>query len=211
MTNQNKYSRLLHIATIFCFLLPFFYNGCNMVSAADKKKAEDKRIQDSIENVCRSIDSLNALKSYADFIKSDTAQNDTIKKQILKVISDTADKKSQYLSEEVAKEYKFLKPILIPNENIHTGLATVIDTFPYITNFSIFISLLLLIISLTIKFIDVNSKKSIGLLDILSLIFLSITQSGFFTSQTLWGFGVCLTVLILLTIYDLYLIWLEKH
>ena len=219
MTNQNKYSRLLHIATIFCFLLPFFQTGCNWgPSAAERRAAENKRIQDSIENAQKYSDStdLNLNNSHDTIEQSDTPQVDTVNEQVSINNADTVhkkvDKKSDYLSEEIVKKYEFLSPILIPKEDIHTGLATVIDIIPYIPQFSIFISFVLLIISFIIKFVDVESKKTfIGLLDSLALIFLVITQSAFIFSETLWGYWVCLTALFLLTIYDLYLIWLDKR
>jgi len=215
MTNQNKYSRLIHIVTMLSFLLPFFFNGCGQ-TAAKKKKAEDKRIQDSIENAQKYFDSTHVNLNQPDTIRQiKISQVDTVKKQMSTNHADTiknnADKKSEYLSEEISKKYSFLSSILIPKADIHTGLATVIDTFRYINYFAIFISLLLLIISLTIKFVDVDAKKAIGLLDTIALIFLAITQSAFITSETLWGYWVCLTALICLTVYDLYLILLDKR
>src|SRR5688572_25207468 len=55
----TNYSIPLHIATLFCFLLPFFYSGCSP-SAEEKKKAEEKRVQDSIELAEQLIDSIES-------------------------------------------------------------------------------------------------------------------------------------------------------
>jgi hypothetical protein len=100
--------------------------------------------------------------------------------------------------------------VLVPKENTYTGIAAVIDTAAYLFYFAIFLSFLLLIISLVIKFMEANARKTIVLLNTLALVslFFSVHFSGY--SERLWGFWTALSFMVLLTAYDVALIIIAR-
>jgi hypothetical protein len=193
-----NFSKRLHFATLCCFLLPFFYyTGCGP-SAAEKEAqaaAQAQVIHDSLAAVeaaeqeandtkiinSNSVLPNNAAISTVDTIReSNSAQTDTSKEQTKELQettnTDKPDKKNESSSEQIAKEYPLLQPLLIPKTDVHTGLAAVIDVFPFLMANGVFNALLLLIISLTIKHIEPEARKSIALLNVLALLSLCFSM-----------------------------------
>lgn len=226
MTKHFKYSKGLHWATLCCFLFPFFYTGCG--PSAGEKAAKEKATQDSSAlyqtviapetNNADTAQQEGALTKSVDTIVEKTiSQIDPSKEPVPSLHPETTasepEKESKNPSEKISNKFPFLKPFLIPKSDTYTGIATVIDTISFITFLAVFISFFFLIISLAIKFIEVSAKKTIAFLDILALIFLFISQPFSLggDNEKLWGFWVALTFVFSLTIYDLYLIKLNRH
>lgn len=207
MTKHYKYSRSLHWVTLCCFLFPFFYTGCG--PSAEEKLAMEKTKQDSI-----SADSIQQggiyTKSVDTIIQKNITQVNTSKEQgqslSLQVDNPPSSGKTTItLSQNISNKNSFLRSLLIPKADTYTGIATVMDIIPYTSFLAIFISLLFLIISLVVKFIDKGAKKAIVLLDFIALIFLCISEPFSLGSEKLWGFWVAVTFTLALTIYDLYI------
>jgi len=211
MTKHLKFSKRLHWATLCCFLLPFFYTGCGL-SSEEKARAEKSK-QDSIAAATVNVN--NTLIKPADTtIQNNIPQKDTSNTQVSIVHPDTttskSEKESKSPSEKISTKFEFLRPLLIPKEDTYTGLATVIDSVPFICFFSVFICLLFLVISLTVKFIDLSARKTIVLLDTFASIFFFIARPYSWDSEKLWGYWVALAFITVLTIYDFYIIKLSR-
>ena len=232
MTKHFKFSKRLHLATLCCFLFPFFYTGCG--SSAKEKAAHEKYIQDSIaaqesnaieEAILAAVVKDSAFIQPVDtIIQNNILQTDTSYTQTLISQPDSStfkkETESKSYSETISTKFEFLRPLLIPKEDTYTGLATVIDSIQLIYFFSTFICFLFLLISLVVKFIDLNAIKTILLLETFALIFLYIAPGIYsvvitggtietFWGLRIWGYWVALTFILALTIYDFYIIRLS--
>jgi len=94
----------------------------------------------------------------------------------------------------------------ISKKDTFSGLAMLIDCASYIVFFSIFLYVLLSILSLTIKYLASNGTKIIALLDVLSLFFLAISRPVGLFDNRLWGFWIAIILLSTLTILDIYIL-----
>jgi hypothetical protein len=99
-----------------------------------------------------------------------------------------------------------LQPILIPDGNTFSGLAMLIDCAGYIIFFSIFLYVLLSILSLLIKYLESERTKIIILLDVLALFFLMISKPFELLNEMLWGYWVSIILFSALTNIDLYIL-----
>ena len=192
-------------------MLPFFYfNGCG--PSPEEKAAHEKAKQDSIaaankykesglqENTTKTKDTIgnvsiaNTDTSNVNVPPADTENHNTL-----------PTKDAGTPSEKLIEKQPLLKHILIPKEYTHTGLAVIVDSFMIVIFSALFISFFLLIISLVIKFMERDARKTIVMLDIFAAFFLLISAPYSWDSKTLWGFWVCFTVIIILSIYDLWI------
>jgi hypothetical protein len=242
MTKHFRYSKIFHVVAMCCFLLPFFhYTGCGASKVELEKKEKTKQdsiqLSDSLAGVAvagskhtnqdtisiRETEKLNTIRQEnikinpLDTIVQNT-QVDTLNKQsatMQKDTTSTAENEDETPSKKFSSKFPFFRPILIPSTDTYTGIATVIDSVPYLIFFSSFVSFLLLTIGLMVKYIEIDARKTIFLLDISALICLIISIPPileFFGSfEKLWGFWTCVTILSLLAIYDLYMIKLYKQ
>ncbi len=239
MILTNKLSKAFHYLTLSSFLLPFFYDGCGPDAGGqpygpgfgpspEEKFAMEKAKSDSILAIKKdsletfkfviinNTDDTNAEDEKVKWISNENIINDYVSnsKQIYTKIEnnsgyDSDDKTG--LSQRLSKRFPFIAPILISREYTRTGLGMVIDTVPYLSIFSIFIALLLICISLLIKFIEKSAQVTIVILELISLIALFITQPVYFiTYAKLWGFWVATTLACILVIYDLFVIIMNK-
>ena len=225
MTKHFKFSKRLHLATLCCFLFPFFYIGCD--SGAKEKAAHEKYKQDSIaaqdsiayeevdklasENKAAVVKDSALIKPVDTIIQNNTLQTDTSYTQTLISQPDSStfkkETESKSYSQTISTKFEFLRPLLNPTEDTYTGLATVIDSIQLIYFFSTFICFLFLLISLVVKFIDLKAIKTILLLETFALIFLFIAET--YWGLKIWGYWVALTFILALTIYDFYIIRLS--
>lgn len=216
MTKHFKFSKRLHWATLCCFLFPFFYTGCG--PSAGEKAAMEKVKQDSIATATIKTETSLPDSTSNKLVETaipNIAQVDTLKEQESSMQLDTTASKteneSKTPSQRISNKLTFLQPLLIPKSDTYSGIATVIDSIPYIIYFAIFIAFLFLIISLIVKFIDIHARKTIALLDTFALIFFCISRPYSWDSERLWGFWVAAAFTFALTIYDFYLIKLSKN
>jgi hypothetical protein len=206
MTKHQKISRIFHCVTLCCFLLPFFYTGCRQ--NAEENATYSKEIQDSIEFKA------NHTSPYTqDSVSEQTGDTitDTVSTQLSETTVSNSKSESFTPSQDISKKYMFLRPFLVSKEKTFSGIAIIIDSVLIIPYFAVFISFLILLIGLTIKFIDRNARKGIVLLDFLSLIFLFFSQPYSLISEKLWGFWIAIIFILVLTVYDIVSIRLDKH
>ena len=209
MTKQFKISRRLHLATICCFLLPFFYTGCG---ATEEEKAEEEKVEhDSIPTLTNQTSTtfqdsfMN--KSIDSVSEKNFAQIDTTKTQTESIEPDTfKTKKEESPSEQIINKFTFLRPVLMPAKYTYSGLGTIINTTPYIRFFTIVISFLILLLCFVVKFIDKKALKTIVLLEILVFVFLIISKPHSWDFNILWGFWVTVVFSFALTLYDIYIL-----
>jgi hypothetical protein len=198
MKNNLLYSKLIHALLIMSFILPFFYTGCEkkeeIVTASENRF---NGIDTSISNTEANTDTSSILINESINTNTDTRQN-----------NNNNDESS--FSEELSKNNKLLKFILTPNENTYTGFGTIVDTFPYFSFFSITISFIILLITFINKIIESNHTKSIVLNEVISLIFLIITNKGVFAEKKLYGFWITIILFAIIIFYDYYLLTTKR-
>lgn len=206
MTKHQKYSRILHWVTLCCFLLPFFYTGCRQ--NIEENPTPGKVIQDSIE-----FKANQTITSTQDSVFEQSADTtpDTLSTQLSDTTVCNSKNESFTPSQEISSKYKFLRPFLVSREKTFSGVAIIIDSILIIPYFAVFISFLLLIIGLAVKFIDRNAHKVIVLLDFLALISLFFSKPYSLISEKLWGFWIALILVLVLTVYDIVSIRFNKH
>ncbi len=225
-TLNNKYSRILHILTILCFLLPFFYRSCGP-SASEKRRAEEKKLEliaaeDSIlqskgSSISTAEEEKLELIAAEDSVFQSESSSTSPENQEVDLSENTTspdghdtniEKEDEFFtSKKLTDKFPFLKIILLPKEDTYTGLGAIVNAYPYVSYFATFISFLLLIISLTVKFIEVAARKTVILLEIIAIIFqfFAYQESEAIIAvynKTLWGYWVCLGFLFLLITYD---------
>ena len=194
MINHLKYSKGLHILILCCFLLPFFHASCE--DELQEEMAETEMIM--AEQVAKD----DTVISVTD---SDNVAEENISLPTPASTNNSSKNKDDLSSHKIVDKVPILKPILTPDKDIYTGLATVIDSFPWIIFMSTPIAFLFLIVNLTVKIIDKNARRTIIFLDILAFGFLLIAHSLSLGSERLWGVWVTISLIGILTIYDIYI------
>lgn len=204
-----KYSRFIHVLVLCTFFLPFFYTGCGGPSAEEKLKAEDQRKADSIAGT-------------SDILISDTFYNDSSNESIteLDTTNDTTpfiakqdtskNDKEKSISQQIVEAYPIFKIFLNPKPNIYRGIGTTINVFPYFFLFGTFLSLLFLLVSFLVKFLEKNAQKTILVLEVIAFIFLYNASSYDYWGEKLWGYWVSFTAIILLILFDFYMWWKNR-
>lgn len=210
-----KYSRFLHVLVLFTFFLPFFYSGCGGSGAEEKAKQEAKHQADSIAEVTREMDSLVSL--YPDTFQANISYNtdsttvsdsiDTIAKdnQVFNYLND-----DENLSLTIIKKFPILKPLLNPEQNVYTGLGTVINLFPLMFLFGAFLSMLFLLSGFVVKFLEKTALKTILFLEVIAALFLYNAAPLDVWGEKLWGYWVGLTSILILILFDFYIWWQQR-
>lgn len=197
MERPLLFSRLLQFSIVLSFLLPFFFVGCEKsdesATAADTTIAVDTLQVIPSNSATHSSDSLSAkMNETKDSIQ--TTSNDTIDE----------NKKESTFSEELIVEHEWLRPFLMPDRGVFTGLGLVVNVIIQSIFFTIIFAFVLILIGLSIKFLEKSAIKSQILLNILALVLLFLYTPDIFSVQRLWGFGVCISLLVLTIAVDVY-------
>lgn len=212
MKKHYRISRILNLAIILCFLMPFFYTGCGPSKA--ELEAKEKWQSDSIASIANTITD-TIIENKKDNLNQDSIakiDDDAEKRMSEELSSSNSDNDSENttVSAKISRQMPFLKPILVSNDDTYSGLALVIDSSSLIGYMSVSVSLLLLIISVLAKLIDQQSIKIITLLDFSSFVLLIVSQPISFQFERLWGFYVTLIFSLILVFYDLYILKLKS-
>lgn len=195
MKKLLKYSKFLHWITFLCLCLPFFYTGCEK-----KVDAVAVEVGQQIE-----VDSTSANFEKVDTVSITTKTTNRPQKSGENIES-KIEEKEETLSETLSKDYNFLQPILVSKKDTFSGLAMLIDSGSNVVFFSIFLYVLLSILSLTIKYLESNAIKTIALLDVLSLFFLAISKPISLFDNKLWGLWIAIILFSAITILDIYIL-----
>jgi uncharacterized membrane protein len=181
--------------------LPFFYDSCSNEKKPENISADsaavvipvDTLIEDSILQNNNSTDSTK-------LISIDTT------------VLEPTNQKDEFLSETIIKKSPILKLILTPNKNTYTGLATIINTIPFVSLFASTITLLLLLIGLLSKLIDKKAIKIFLILEICAATFLFIASPYMiFDYEILWVYWMCMVCIIVLILIDAYILYKQKR
>jgi len=198
MKKDLLFSKLIHALLIMSFILPFFFTGCE----------QKEEIVTASENEFYKIDSSNSITD-ANADTSSILINESINTNT-ETRENNNDNDESSFSEELSKNNKLLEFILTPNENTYTGFGTIVDTFPYFSFFSITISFIILLITFISKIIESNHTKSIVLNEVISLIFLIMTNKGVFAEKKLYGFWITIILFVIIIFYDYYLLTTKR-
>ncbi len=214
MKKQTTYSKILHIIVLLCFLLPFFYTGCG--PSKEEKAQREKAKQDSVEALQKAgLGAITDKTSTKDSLQHDSVVEPrmTLMDEVSKPIENTSieNAEEKRLSEVISDNYPFLRPILIPKPDTFTGLGEVINSVYYIPFYAILISFLLLLLGLLIKFIDKHATLTLIILDFLALVFLYFSRTPTFVCDVLWGYWVTFSFIVLLLLYDTFIILKNKR
>jgi|GEM_PF-2284345 hypothetical protein len=199
MKKLSNYSKKIHVVAICCFLLPFFYVGCD----DDKKK-----VIETADTVSATVlaDSIAEKQEDSSVVIQDTIIEQTV---IIDTVTtqENDEEKSDLISIQISKKYTFLQPILVSNNNnTFSGIATVIDGLYRTPFFATFLSFLFLLLGLLLKFIEPQATKAISLMNIIAFAALTISVPMALYSERLWGYYVALIVVGILMILDLYIL-----
>lgn len=219
MKKTIRISRYVQLLLLVSFFLPFFPKSC----APSAQELEANAIADSTHyadsvkkaNPGANIDSILNIKDTVSYRHEDkisgkntTSGLDSSAISNIAVKNDSTKPKKESesddnsLSEKLSKKSKLLKAILRPGSSI-TGIGYVLDLFQlYLCGFGIITAFLLWIISLIIKYKDFNNI--LLLINTLALILILFTDPVVFLmgSNGLYGYWICVTLGMLLIIYD---------
>jgi hypothetical protein len=182
--------------TFLCLCLPFFYTGCNKAEAPVTETIQ-------IDSTSLNIEKVDTVGINNKVTNESTKSIDNAESEIVE--------KEETLSETLSQDYTVLKPILVSKKNTFSGLAILIDSGSYIIFFSLFIYVLLSILSLTIKYLDSSGIKTIVLLEVLALFFLVISRPIGIFDDKLWGLWVEIILFSIVTILDVYILIKYHH
>ncbi len=211
-----KYSRLLHVLVLCTFFLPFFYTGCGGPSAEEKAKLEAQHQADSITKITYKIDSLATINPDTFEIQTpltETNNIDTaaIENNLKENNADNSNDKEENLSTTLTKKYPILKIFLNPEPNIYTGIGMSINVLPFVFQFGTFLSLLFLIISLVVKYLEKSVLKTILFLEMIAAFFLYNSFILFdLSGEKLCGYWVGLASIFILILFDFYVWWQQR-
>jgi hypothetical protein len=205
MKNQiesPKFSKMLHFAVILCFALPFFFHeGCQNTSiSGDTTQANDSIALDSSANI---NDTTTLAETPADSIVN--VPTDSINISTDNQSADTvAAGQDMIKQKDDFRESGAWKLFFEPKKDHYSGLGEVYMNLYFFRYTSISLAFILIILCLVIKFMESEARKSIILLDALSLIALLIYSPAAEKFDRLWGFWVVLILLTSLIAVDIY-------
>ncbi len=197
MKRPLLFSRLLQFSIVLSFLLPFFFVGCEK-SGESATAADSTAIADTLhvmpsDSTAHSTDSSSATISE---LKDSTqpATNDTIYE----------NQKESTFSEELINEDEWLGPFLMPESGVFTGMGLIVNVIKPSLFINIIFAFFLILIGLSIKFLEKSAIRTQLLINFLAIIFLFLYTPDVFGVHRLWGFGVCLMLLVLTIALDAY-------
>jgi hypothetical protein len=200
MIQNFSYSIKLNAAALFCFLLPFFYTGCE--STTETATSDSTAVQ--VEEPPLPQNSITDTSSSLDSTKLASAKDTTTDTTAKQKDSTTTDPNN--VAQIVSEKYPILAPLLVPKPDTFTGVAMVINDVVFFSYYALVLCFLLLLISLCIKFIEPQARKSILLVETIALIALMLSTPVSINSKTLWGYWVSLFVVLCLVAYDVYIV-----
>ena len=193
MKNKTAFSKWLQVLVLLTFLLPFFPKGCG-----PRKSGEEAPRADSIVVATKTTSENVTVNSKQ--LSIDTTNINTVNVKATPAATNENKADDESLSEKITKKYKFLTPVLLPSGN-YSGIGYTIDSAYYFMLFGTGLGFLLLIIGLIVKLKDYNSIYH--LVNDMALIFLLLANGpDIFFQSKLWGYWVCLTLVIIMVVYD---------
>jgi hypothetical protein len=206
MKQLHFYSITLHFATLCCFFLPFFYTGCG-----EEKTPETTRVDTTAASTRDSL--LSSKPTPKDTTQKMTSSpEDSVPKFSASSKQDSAIKAANDnddLSLKICLKLPFLRPFLVSKPDTYSGIALVINMSQYFIYYAIVFSVLLLLLSLLIKYIEPSARFSILLLEGISLICLFFSEANALESKELWGYWVAFSCLFVLAFLDGYILRLS--
>jgi len=195
MNKSLLYSRILQFSIVLSFLLPFFFVGC------EQKADESAAIVDSTATVEDTFtkDLSRALTDSAAIVPSQ-------KTEVISVDPDAnlSKENEKSFSKELTHNYPWLSPVLTPSHDVFTGIALVINLSREAIFFNIFFAFFLILICLSIKFLEKHAIRTQILINTLALAFLYVYIPTFLSGERLWGFWICFTLILLTIANDIY-------
>ena len=214
MKNPIRISKYLQIIVLLSFLLPFFPKGCEQkksdeaLSIQKIDEVQPPEINTATENNEESTHEglLSPNKSFP----SDSISIDSL--MMLNEEKSIQSEKNLTLTEKLAAKSPFLKLILLPSTN-YSGLGYVMDmlesSYGYANQFGVVIGFMFLLLGLIIKLKDFNNLFMY--FNALAIPMVFITKPMLFAGATrLWGFWVCMGLMVLMLAYDLYVLVTKK-
>ncbi|MFM7766123.1 MAG: hypothetical protein ACKO6I_10750, partial [Sphingomonadales bacterium] len=186
-------------AVLLCFALPFFFHkGCKEESNITSGEPKEQTAQVSDDTMKSGMDSLSQFSLDSMNISVENQPADTVATASQGANDNIGEPNDAFMKSGVWKLF------FEPKKDHFTGFAEIYRTLFAFRYVIIIFAFILLILSLAIKFMEREARKSILLLQIfalLSLIFYSPAASNF---DRLWGFWAELILLTGLIAIDYY-------
>jgi hypothetical protein len=213
MRNQIRISKYLQVLVLLTFLLPFFPKGC------EQKKSDEAMVMKQIKEVKPVVtvsETENGAAVNGGLLQPNkTFPSDSISIDSLMTLSEEATPKSEKqltMTEKLSAKSPLLKLILLPSTN-YSGLGYVMDmlesSIGYANQFGVVIGFMFLLLGLIIKLKDFNNLFMF--FNALAIPMVFVTKPMLFAGSTrLWGFWVCLGLMVIMLAYDLYVLVTKK-
>ena len=194
-------SKYLQLAVLLAFFLPFFPKGCEGKKTEEAPKTDTTRVKVDTSRVESSV------ANTAMNLPQDTMVNDSAStKPVLTKQKDEPNDDS--FSAKISYRLPFLKPLLRPSDN-YSGIGSALDVFYFFRMMGVAFALVLLVLGLVVKLKDYNSI--FHLLNVLGAVSLAFAQSSNpFTTTRLWGYWVCLVLIVGMLIYDFAIMYIQR-
>ena len=180
---RMRYSKLIHWLLVLSLLCPFFYSGC------EEKKSE------SIESTVAES-------------QSEVTRTDTLEKAALPEVTraneatEMQDSDELSTSKKLSKKYPLGRWLLMPDENIYTGLGVFVDGLMLLPYVGVTVFVLLLLIGLVVKYKVGFVTQSLLYVEGVAAFMLGIAQPLQWPGLRLWGFWLALVLALILLGYD---------
>ncbi len=187
-----RFSKINQLLIVVCIFFPFFYTGCSDAELVEERVLlEDMDEEESLDTIVQvPKDEKKEIVDTLEVSESTHAEN-------------KFNDKDKFTTDFILEEYPSLKFLFHPNKNENTGLAEVVNLFPYATVYGVFIYFLLVFLTLLFKFIDKNAVKIFLSLNIIAFIFLYTSLSFPHVICTrIWGYWLSMVLLITVIIFD---------
>lgn len=179
-----RYSKLIHWLLVVSLLCPFFYSGCDEM----KSERRENATAESVQSKAASADTLEA------------APEPTVPSK--EEVTETQDPDEFSTSKKLSEKYGFGHWLLMPDDNIYSGLGIFVDGLMLLPYVGVTLFVLLLLIGLVVKYKMAIVTQTLLYLEGAAAFMLAIAQPLQWPGLRLWGFWVALMLSILLLIYD---------
>jgi hypothetical protein len=193
MKNMIRISKILQIVVMLAFFLPFFPQGCKPKQAEIAPEGVLNFVEEDTLNANNVIDSTKQLES-------DNTNIDTTQVRAIGRVENENKTNDKSLSDSLSKRFKILKPFLRPSDN-YSGIGYCLDILSYFYLYAVVFSLFLFILGFLLKLRSYN--QLFLFINNLALLFLLFAHGpNILNQERLWGYWVCLALVIILVIYD---------
>jgi hypothetical protein len=178
-------SKTVHWIAFASLFLPFFYTGCDREEVVEEPQATEITETANGDSVWSPAEPLQDLETEVE--EPSTSDHNT-------------------LSQRLSEKWPWLGKALVSADDTYSGFALVLDSIEYLPLFALFVFALLLVLGLIMKYLHSSARRIHVLLDLSAILFLMISIPPSWQADRLWGFWVCLMLMVMLSVIDIVLL-----